>query len=73
VHRAITDGDLAGLVQPGQGVFHPVFVVQALRLRVQLRSFDAVCRLVAAEVGIGVVPLTTARRAALPCRSPSST
>jgi DNA-binding transcriptional LysR family regulator len=38
---------------------------QALRLRVQLRSFDAVCRLVAAGVGIGVVPLTTARRAAL--------
>ena len=37
----------------------------ALRLRVQLRSFDAVCRLVAAGVGIGVVPLTTARRAAL--------
>jgi DNA-binding transcriptional LysR family regulator len=38
---------------------------QALRLRVQLRSFDAVCRLVAAGVGIGVVPLTTATRAAL--------
>jgi DNA-binding transcriptional LysR family regulator len=37
---------------------------QALRLRVQLRSFDAVCRLVAAGVGIGVAPLTTARRAA---------
>src|ERR1700722_2984038 len=38
---------------------------QTLRLRVQLRSFDAVCRLVAAGVGIGVTPLTTARRAAL--------
>jgi DNA-binding transcriptional LysR family regulator len=38
---------------------------QTLRLRVQLRSFDAVCRLVAAGVGIGVVPLTTATRAAL--------
>jgi len=38
---------------------------EALRLRVQLRSFDAVCRLVAAGVGIGIVPLTTARRAAL--------
>ncbi|MDQ0466759.1 DNA-binding transcriptional LysR family regulator [Caulobacter ginsengisoli] len=36
-----------------------------LRLRVQLRSFDAVCRLVAAGVGIGVVPETTAKRAAL--------
>jgi DNA-binding transcriptional LysR family regulator len=37
---------------------------QALRLRVQLRSFDAVCQLVSAGVGIGVAPLTTARRAA---------
>lgn len=34
-----------------------------LRLRVQLRSFDAVCRLVEAGVGVGVVPQTTARRA----------
>ncbi len=35
-----------------------------LRLRVQLRSFDAVCRLVEAGVGIGVVPATTACRVA---------
>jgi DNA-binding transcriptional LysR family regulator len=35
-----------------------------LRLRVQLRSFDAVCRLVECNVGIGIVPETTARRAA---------
>ncbi len=34
------------------------------RLRVQLRSFDAVCRLVECNVGIGIVPETTARRAA---------
>jgi DNA-binding transcriptional LysR family regulator len=34
-----------------------------LRLRVQLRSFDAVCRLVECNVGVGVVPATTARRA----------
>jgi len=33
-----------------------------LRLRVQLRSFDAVCRLVECDVGIGVVPATTAER-----------
>jgi DNA-binding transcriptional LysR family regulator len=33
-----------------------------LRLRVQLRSFDAVCRLVECDVGIGIVPETTARR-----------
>jgi DNA-binding transcriptional LysR family regulator len=33
-----------------------------LKLRVQLRSFDAVCRLVECNVGIGVVPETTAAR-----------
>jgi DNA-binding transcriptional LysR family regulator len=33
-----------------------------LRLRVQLRSFDAVCRLVERNVGIGVVPETTTQR-----------
>jgi DNA-binding transcriptional LysR family regulator len=37
---------------------------QPLRLRVQLRSFDAVCRLVECDVGIGIVPETTARRVA---------
>jgi DNA-binding transcriptional LysR family regulator len=34
-----------------------------LRLRVQLRSFDAVCRVVESKVGIGIVPRTTAERA----------
>jgi DNA-binding transcriptional LysR family regulator len=34
-----------------------------LRLRVQLRSFDAVCRMVEAGVGLGIVPETTAERA----------
>ena len=33
-----------------------------LKLRVQLRSFDSVCRLVECNVGIGVVPETTAER-----------
>ena len=33
-----------------------------LRLRVELSSFDAVCRMVAAGVGIGVVPALSARR-----------
>jgi DNA-binding transcriptional LysR family regulator len=37
-------------------------VGRRLRLRVQLRSFDAVCRLVECDVGIGVVPATTAER-----------
>jgi DNA-binding transcriptional LysR family regulator len=35
-----------------------------LKLRVQLRSFDAVCRMVEAGVGLGIVPETTAERAA---------
>lgn len=40
-------------------------VGRPLRLRVQLRSFDAVCRLVERNVGVGIVPETTARRAAM--------
>ena len=35
-----------------------------LRLRVQLRSFDAVCRLVERNVAVGIVPETTVRWAA---------
>ncbi|ALK10424.1 LysR family transcriptional regulator [Blastochloris viridis] len=34
-----------------------------LRLRVQLRSFDAVCRMVECKVGLGIVPQSTALRA----------
>src|SRR2546423_2597622 len=41
-------------------------VGRPLRLRVQLRSFDAVCRLVERNVGVGVVPETTVRWAAKP-------
>src|SRR6185503_7196961 len=32
------------------------------RLRVQLRSFDAICRLVECNVGVGIVPETTVHR-----------
>jgi len=39
-------------------------VGRPLKLRVQLRSFDAVCRLVECNVGIGIVPASTVRRAA---------
>src|SRR6266545_3861435 len=39
-------------------------VGRPLRLRVQLRSFDAVCRMVERNVGIGIVPETTVRWAA---------
>jgi DNA-binding transcriptional LysR family regulator len=37
---------------------------RVLKLRVQLRSFDAVCRLVEKNVGVGIVPETTVRWAA---------
>jgi DNA-binding transcriptional LysR family regulator len=39
-------------------------VGRPLRLRVQLRSFDAVCRLVECKVGVGIVPRTTVERVA---------
>ena len=39
-------------------------VGRALRLRIQLRSFDGVCRLVERNVGVGIVPETTAKWAA---------
>lgn len=35
---------------------------QALTLRLRVRTFEAVCRLVADDVGIGIVPETAARR-----------
>jgi len=35
---------------------------RAIKLRVQLRSFDAICRLVEANVGVGIVPGTTVKR-----------
>ena len=37
-------------------------LAQRLKLRVQLRSFDAVCRMAEYNVGIGVVPQSTATR-----------
>lgn len=40
-------------------------VGRPMRLRVQLRSFEAICRLVEGRVGLGIVPEGTARRAAL--------
>ena len=39
-------------------------VGRPLRLRVQLRSFDAICRLVECNVGVGIVPETTVERSA---------
>ena len=39
-------------------------VGRPLRLRVQLRSFETVCRVVEFGVGVGIVPGSTARRVA---------
>ena len=41
---------------------HAARLGRPLKMRVRLRSFDAVCRMVASGVGIGVVPLAAARR-----------
>ena len=37
-------------------------VGRSIRLRIQLRSFDGVCRLVERNVGVGIVPETTVHR-----------
>src|ERR1700758_3154357 len=64
----VLDHDFVGLDRAS--ALHRFLASQAvrigrpLRLRVQLRSFDAVCRLVECKVGIGIVPETTARRVA---------
>lgn len=39
---------------------HALVAGKPIRLRVQLRSFDAMCRLVQAGVGVGIVPESTA-------------
>lgn len=36
-----------------------------LRLRIQVRSFDAMCQMIAANLGVGVLPLAVCRRQAL--------
>lgn len=41
---------------------HAARLGRPLKMRVRLRSFDAVCRMVASGVGIGVVPQAAARR-----------
>ena len=35
---------------------------QRLKLRIQLRGFDAMCRMIEAGVGVGIVPESAARR-----------
>jgi DNA-binding transcriptional LysR family regulator len=43
---------------------HAAALGARLRFRARLRDFDAICQLVAAEVGIAVVPESAARRCA---------
>jgi DNA-binding transcriptional LysR family regulator len=54
MHPESTLSDFLGKVTAGMG--------RQLRLRVELSSFDAVCRMIGAGVGIGIVPETSARR-----------
>ncbi|HEY6898896.1 MAG TPA: LysR family transcriptional regulator [Rhodocyclaceae bacterium] len=54
----------------GSSSIHAFLLAQArnagrtLRLRIQVRSFDSVCRMAAAGVGVGMVPLSAAQQAA---------
>ena len=58
----ISSGSIAPAPSSASSPSKAVRIGRPLRLRVQLRSFDAVCRLVECKVGIGIVPETTARR-----------
>jgi len=62
----ILDQDIVGM--PASSALQ-TFLVQAaeklgapLRLRIQLPSFDAICRLIGAGVGVGIVPESIGRR-----------
>jgi DNA-binding transcriptional LysR family regulator len=64
--RDVIDRDFVGLsagsaLQDHLGQ-HAARGGRALKLRVRVRSFDAVCRMVERGVGIGIVPETAARR-----------
>jgi DNA-binding transcriptional LysR family regulator len=64
--REIVDRDFVGLsagsaLQDHLGQ-HAARSGRALKLRVRVRGFDAVCRMVERGVGIGIVPETAARR-----------
>lgn len=43
---------------------HAARAGKSFRYRVRLRSFEAICRMVESGVGVGIVPLTAARRCA---------
>jgi len=59
--RQVLDEDLVGLYDgnaiSGRLAAAALQLGQPLRTRLQMRSFDAVCRMVAAGLGVGVLPL----------------
>lgn len=64
--REVVDYEFVGL-SPGSALQeylgqHAAHAGHPLRLRVRLRGFEAVCRMVERGVGLGVVPETAARR-----------
>ncbi|MBR0650641.1 LysR family transcriptional regulator [Roseomonas terrae] len=64
--REVLDHDVIGL--PEESALqehlsrHAAAARRRLRLRVRLRSFEAVCRMVGAGAGVGIVPRTAAER-----------
>ena len=64
--REVMDHDFVGL-SPGSALQdylarHAAQVGRTFKLRVRLRGFEAVCRMVAAGVGVAIVPETAAER-----------
>jgi DNA-binding transcriptional LysR family regulator len=64
----VTDCDFVGLTNTTALAIHigrhAARLGVRLRLRARLRDFDAICRMVAAGVGVAVVPEAAARRCA---------
>jgi DNA-binding transcriptional LysR family regulator len=52
----------AGQRRPRPATARPSSLGKPLKLRIQLSSFDAMCRMIGAGVGVGIVPESTARR-----------
>ncbi|MBT9488494.1 MAG: LysR family transcriptional regulator [Rubrivivax sp.] len=59
--EALLDQDFVGLIDgnaiSGRLTAAALALGQTLRIRMQMRSFDAVCRMVAAGLGVGVLPV----------------
>ena len=66
--QEVTDRDFVGLTQATALQVHiarqAARLGTRLRFRARLRDFDAICQMVAADVGVAVVPEAAARRCA---------